>query len=67
MIGMVNNCAIDFIAGRFGDDALARTLEEVGLPADAAFVSACPYADGVLTRCDDSCPEAARRICIWRI
>ena len=50
MIGMVNNCAIDFIAGRFGEDALARTLEEVGLPSDATFVSACPYADGVLTR-----------------
>ena len=47
MVGMVNNCCIDFIAGRFGDEALAGALEVVGLPTDAA---SCAYADGALTR-----------------
>ena len=48
MIGMRNNCCIDFIHSRFGEDILIRALGDVGLPADAIFLSSCPYADGVL-------------------
>ena len=49
MIGLVNNCYLDFLSTRFGEEGLAVILDDISLPQDVAFVSACPYADGLIS------------------
>ena len=50
MHGLISNAFLDFLLSKFGEDELASILENAGLPSNATFVSACPYADGILNR-----------------
>ena len=50
-IGLISNAFLDFLLSKFGEEGLASILEEAGLPPNATFMSSCPYADTMLTRC----------------
>lgn len=49
-VGLINTCYVDFLKSRMSEAAIAALLGASGLPADAAFVSTCPYADSLLER-----------------
>lgn len=50
MLGIVNNCFIEFLRERFGDATVEAALKRTGIGSNGFPSPQCPYADELLLR-----------------
>ena len=64
MIGLINNCLLEFLRHRFGDEGMGIILDAANLPRSASFNSSCPFADDITYRCSYGTDNAlATHVC----